>query len=98
MSNSWGVSLKKTWLNEKRSAEEQRQSSIKVLASENTSKINEYGERQGSLASDAMAGQQGRLPLDKVEKKSPEKIKSIVVDIKNIEKLETLESIIRDIN
>ena len=70
MSNSWGVSLKKTWLNEKRSAEEQRQSSIKVLAWENTSKINEYGERQGSLASDAMAGQQGRLPGQGGKRKS----------------------------
>ena len=70
MSNSWGVSLKKTWLNEKRSAEEQRQSSIKVLAWENTSKINEYGERQGSLASDAMAGQQGRLSGQGGKKKS----------------------------
>jgi hypothetical protein len=84
MSNPWGVKLKKTGLNEQRSSEEQmravdleqRQSSIRDLASENTSKINEYGERQGSLAADAMTGQQGRLPGQGGKKKSRKHRKS----------------------
>jgi len=78
MSNPWGVSLKKTGLNEKRSLEEKmrtedlenNQSSLRDLASENTSKTNEYGERQSSLAADAMAGQQGRLNGQGGKKKS----------------------------
>lgn len=78
MSNPWGVKLKKTGLNEQRSLEEQMrmadleqsQTSLRDLASENTSKMSDYEERQGSLAADAMAGQQGRLPGQGGKKKS----------------------------
>jgi hypothetical protein len=70
MSNPWGVKLRKTGLNEQRSEFEQsraadlerNQMAFKYNASENTSKIGEYKDRQASLASDAMYGQQGRIP------------------------------------
>lgn len=70
MSNPWGVSLKKTGLNQQRLSQEEssranleeNQANLKQLASENTSKMGDYDERQASLAADAMAGQQGRLP------------------------------------
>jgi hypothetical protein len=70
MSNPWGVKLRKTGLNEQRSAFEQssaadlekNQMALKDIASENASKIGEYKDRQGSLAADALAGQQGRMP------------------------------------
>jgi hypothetical protein len=84
MSNTWGVKLRKTGLNEQRSSLEQsraadleqNQMALKALASENTSKNNEYGERQGSLAADAMTGQQGRLPGQGGKKKSRKHRKS----------------------
>ena len=70
MSYPWGVKLRKTGLNEQRSSLEQsraadleqNQMALNKLASENASKIGEYTNRQDSLAADAMAGQQGRLP------------------------------------
>ena len=78
MSNPWGVKLKKTGLNEQRSFQEQssmnelkqRQSYLQNIALNNSSKLNDYNERQSSLAADAMAGQQGRLPGQGGKKKS----------------------------
>lgn len=70
MNNPWGVKLRETGLNEMRLSKEQSrianiedsQSALKNIASENTAKKGEYNERQASLAADAMAGLQGRLP------------------------------------
>ena len=80
MSNPWGVTLKKTGLNEERLSSSQsqiddlnrRQSDLQELSMSNTGKQNIYEERQGSLAADAMMGQQGRLPGQggKLKKKS----------------------------
>ena len=69
MSNPWGVKLKKTGLIEKLSTEDQtnidnlekRQTELNQLALNNLVKLNEYKEKQSSLAADAMAGQQKRL-------------------------------------
>lgn len=71
MSNPWGVTLKKTGLNKQRldSAQSQinelnqRQDELQQLSSTNTGKQNIYEDRQGSLAADAMMGQQGRIPI-----------------------------------
>ena len=70
MSNPWGVSLRKTGLNQQRldSAQSQinelneRQGDLQQLSTTNMGKQNIYGDRQASLAADAMMGQQGRLP------------------------------------
>ena len=69
MSNPWGAKLRKTGLNEQRLASEQasinnleeRQGELQNAALDNSAKIEEYNDRQSSLAADAMAGQQGRL-------------------------------------
>lgn len=69
MSNQWGVKLRKTGLNEQRLNQEelnrlnleQNQSSLGDLSRENNLKMEDYDERQGSLAASAMMGQQGRL-------------------------------------
>lgn len=69
MSNPWGVSLRKTGLNQQRldSAQSQinslneRQSDLQQLSATNMNKQNMYEDRQGSLAADAMMGQQERL-------------------------------------
>jgi hypothetical protein len=84
MSNPWGVKLKKTGLNEQRLASEQssindlnqRQSELQDVASSNDLKQNEYKDRQSSLAADAMAGQQERLPGQGGKKKSKKHRKS----------------------
>ena len=68
MSNPWGVKLRKTGLNEIRSSAvadglaklESSQTSLQNAAQNNLSKMNEYKERQASLAADAMAGLQGK--------------------------------------
>jgi hypothetical protein len=68
MSNPWGVKLRKTGLNEMRSSTvqdslaklESSQTSLQNAAQNNLSKMNEYKERQSSLAADAMAGLQGK--------------------------------------
>jgi hypothetical protein len=80
MSNPWGVTLRKTGLNEQRlsSAQSQiddlnrRQSDIQDLSMSNMGKQNIYEDRQGSLAADAMMGQQGRIPIKggKLKKKT----------------------------
>jgi len=78
MSNSWGVKLRKTGLNEQRSLQEQsdindlnqRQSDLQNVSSDNALKVGEYKDRQSSLAADAMAGQQGRLHGQGGKKKS----------------------------
>jgi hypothetical protein len=70
MSNPWGVTLRKTGLNQQRldSAQSQinelneRQGDLQQLSTTNMDKQNIYGDRQASLAADAMMGQQGRLP------------------------------------
>ena len=70
MSNPWGVTLRKTGLNQQRldSAQSQinelneRQGDLQQLSTTNMDKQNIYGDRQPSLAADAMMGQQGRLP------------------------------------
>ena len=69
MSNPWGIKLKKTGLIEKLLTEdqtnanklEQRQLELKDISLNNLLKINEYKERQSSLATDSMAGQQKRI-------------------------------------
>ena len=69
MNNPWGVTLKKTGLNESRmsSAEKdidelnKKQDDLKELTSSNLEKQDIYDERQGSLSASAMLGQQGRL-------------------------------------
>jgi CII-binding regulator of phage lambda lysogenization HflD len=71
MSNPWGVTLKKTGLNQKRldSAQSQidelnqRQDELQQLSTTNMDKQNMYEDRQGSLAADAMMGLQGRIPI-----------------------------------
>ena len=78
MSNPWGVKLRKTGLNDQRLASEQsgisslenRQNELQDISSSNLSKQNMYEERQSSLAADAMAGQQGRLPGQGGKRKS----------------------------
>jgi len=78
MSNRWGVNLRKTGLNEQRlnqeelnrSKLEENQSNLTDLSRENILKIGDYEERQASLASSAMMGQQGRLPGQGGKKKS----------------------------
>jgi len=68
MSNPWGVKLRKTGLNEMRSTAaadsiaklESSQASLQDTAQQNLGKMNEYKERQASLAADAMAGLQGK--------------------------------------
>jgi hypothetical protein len=69
MSNPWGVSLRKTGLNQQRldSAQSQinslnkRQSDLQQLSATNMNKQNVYEDRQGSLAADAMMGQQEKI-------------------------------------
>jgi len=70
MSSPWGAKpLRKTGLNEARSYSaqsginnlEQSQNALQSNAYTNSAKFGEYKERQGSLASAAMLGQQGRL-------------------------------------
>lgn len=69
MSNSWGVTLRKTGLNQQRldSAQSQinelneRQGDLQQLSTTNMGKQNNYGDRQASLSADAMMGQQGRI-------------------------------------
>ena len=81
MINPWGVKLRKTCLNEQRSKLEQsrvadleqNQMVFKDIASENTSKIGEYKDRQSSLAADAMSGQQGIMTGECTKKKALEK-------------------------
>jgi uncharacterized membrane protein len=67
MSN-WGVTLKKTGLTEQRLNEEkaasnqvqENQSNLQSVSQENRGKTETYKDRQGSLAADAMYGQQDR--------------------------------------
>ena len=69
MSNPWGITLKKTGLNESRMRTTQsqidklneRQGEIQQLSTSNLGKQNIYEDRQGSLAANAMLGQQGRI-------------------------------------
>lgn len=69
MSNPWGIKLKKTGLMEERLTSEQkdianlenRQSEMAKNLETDREKSAIYSERQASLASDAMAGQQERL-------------------------------------
>lgn len=69
MSNPWGIKLKKTGLNEQRLASEQKDiASLETRQTEmaknlglDKEKFSIYSDRQASLASDAMAGQQERL-------------------------------------
>ena len=69
MSNPWGMKLKKTGLIEKLLTEdqtnanklEQRQLELKDISLNNLLKINEYKERQSSLETDSMAGQQKKI-------------------------------------
>ena len=69
MSNPWGIKLKKTGLIEKLLTEdqtnanklEQRQLELKDISLNNLLKINEYKERQSSLETDSMAGQQKKI-------------------------------------
>jgi hypothetical protein len=69
MSNPWGMKLKKTGLIEKLLKEdqtnanklEQRQLELKDISLNNLLKINEYKERQSSLETDSMAGQQKKI-------------------------------------
>ena len=64
MSNPWGMKLKKTGLIEKLLTEdqtnanklEQRQLELKDISLNNLLKINEYKERQSSLAADPYLG------------------------------------------
>jgi hypothetical protein len=68
MSNPWGVKLRKTGLNEIRSTAaadsiaklESSQASLQDAAQQNLEKMNEYKDRQASLAANAMAGLQGK--------------------------------------
>jgi hypothetical protein len=69
MSNPWGVTLKKTGLNQQRLSSSQsqidelneRQNDLQQLSSSNYGKQNLYDDRQSSLAANAMLGQQGRI-------------------------------------
>ena len=78
MSNPWGVSLKKTGLNEQRSIAdekakqnlEDRQSELVTNAALNKENKGIYNDRQASLAANAMMGQQGRLGGKKKSRKN----------------------------
>jgi hypothetical protein len=69
MSNPWGIKLKQTGLIQKLSSEDQinidnlekRQEELNQLALNNLVKMNNFKEKQSSLAADAMAGKQGIL-------------------------------------
>jgi hypothetical protein len=64
----WGIKLKSTGLNEKRLTKEndvlnqlqEKQQGLKNMSQENYVKKNIFDDRQGSLAADAMYGQQDR--------------------------------------
>jgi hypothetical protein len=66
--NPWSKNLRKTGLNEERITQDQtgidnlnqRQNELQYNASNNTSKMGKYEDRQSSLAVDAMYGKQGR--------------------------------------
>jgi len=82
MSFKWpGVQLKKTGLNEQRLVGEQdvkinlenRQSELASNAALNKANKDVYDDRQGSLAANAMMGQQGRLGGKKKTRKHKRK-------------------------
>lgn len=81
MSINFGVKLKKTGLNEKRLIGEEdakinlenRQSELESNAALNKANKDVYDDRQGSLAANAMMGQQGRLGGKKKTRKHKRK-------------------------